>query len=90
MLFSSSCPAAPKSSAIGRRKIMPSTDSTTPQAAETVTISVKISFAFLSSPSPMVFAISAPPPVPNIKPIQPNIISTGIIKFTAAKGVLPA
>ena len=35
-------------------------------------------------------AISALPPVPNIKPKAPSTIMKGYIKFTAAKGVLPA
>ena len=30
------------------------------------------------------------PPVPNINPAQPRMISTGKMKFTAAKGVFPA
>ena len=34
--------------------------------------------------------IRALPPVPNIKPAHPKIISMGMIKLTAAKGVLPA
>lgn len=45
--------------------------------------------AFFNPPSPTVFAISAPPPVPNIKPIHPNIIRKGIIKLTAVNAVLP-
>ena len=42
-----------------------------------------------SSPWPMVRAIRALPPAPNMKPTVPSIISTGMIKLTAAKGVLP-
>ena len=71
-------------------KAKPIAASATPQAIEEYTISEKILLALSLSPSPMVFAISAPPPVPNIKPTQPRIISTGIIKFTAAKAVSPA
>ena len=58
-------------------------------AAQTVSI-VKMPFAFSGSFSPSFFAISALPPVPNMKPGQPRIIRTGMMKLTAAKGVLPA
>ena len=36
------------------------------------------------------FATMALPPVPNINPTAASSIRKGIIKFTAAKGVLPA
>ena len=36
----------------------------------------------------MVIAMSALPPVPNMKPNAPRIISTGMMKLTAAKAVL--
>ncbi len=41
------------------------------------------------SPSPMVLATSALPPVPNMKPMPPKIMMKGITRFTAAKDVLP-
>ena len=50
----------------------------------------KISLAFLWFPSPRVLSMRAPPPVPSMNPAQPRIISTGKMKFTAAKAVLPA
>ena len=59
-------------------------------AAETYTIMEKMSLARSRSPWPMVLAISAPPPVPNMNPTQPKPSSTGMIRFTAAKGVFPA
>lgn len=34
----------------------------------------------------MVLAISAPPPVPNMKPTLPMTIRKGMTRFTAAKG----
>ena len=37
-----------------------------------------------------VFATSAVPPVPNIKPTVETIIEKGMMRFTAAKGVFPA
>ena len=50
---------------------------------------VKYWLARRLSPSPMVLATSALPPVPNMKPIPPNTMMKGITRFTAAKGVLP-
>ena len=47
-------------------------------------------FAFFLSPSPRVFATTADPPVPKIKPMVESIIKKGIIKFSAANGVFPA
>ena len=41
-------------------------------------------------PSPKVFATSAVPPVPNIMPAVERIIKNGMMRLTAAKGVLPA
>lgn len=41
------------------------------------------------SPSPSVFATSALPPVPTMKPMPPSIIMNGIIRFIAANGILP-
>ena len=68
---------------------MPNTAITIPQAADTY-INKENSFLALSkSPSPMVFEMSALPPVPNIKPMEPRIIRNGMMKLTAAKGVLP-
>ena len=46
-------------------------------------------FARSILPCPIVTAIRAPPPVPNINPKEPRIIRKGIIKFTAVKGVFP-
>ena len=90
MQSSSNCPSAFKRIAIGRRKIIPKMASTSPAKAETQTFIEKISRACFSFFSPSVIATSAAPPVPNIKPTQPRIISTGMMKLTAAKGVLPA
>lgn len=49
--------------------------------------SEKYLFALSISPSPSVFEIIALPPVPNIKPIVPTIISAGIIRLTDAKAL---
>ena len=49
----------------------------------------KSRFARTGSPSPSVLAISALPPAPNIKPTAPSTMSTGRMKFTAAKALLP-
>jgi len=88
-LFSSSSPSAPISRAKGRRNSSPTAVSTRPQRMEAKTVMEKSLSAFSALPSPMVLAIDAPPPVPNMKPTPPRIIRKGIIRFTAAKGVLP-
>ena len=90
MLCSRSSPSAPMSLATGRSRKNPSAASTTPQAADTTMMRVNISFALSDLRSPMVFAMSAPPPVPNIKPTHPSTSSSGMIRLTAANGVLPA
>ena len=46
-------------------------------------------WALSLSPAPMVMAMRALPPVPNMKPTVPRIIRKGMMKFTAAKGVFP-
>ena len=45
--------------------------------------------AFSLSPSPKNFEIKAPPPVPNIVPIVPTIITTGMIKLITVKASSP-
>ena len=87
--LSSSSPSAPIRDATGLRKRMPRREITTLPAADTYTSMEKIRFAFSLSPVPMVMAIRALPPVPNINPTAPRIIRKGMIKFTAAKGVFP-
>ena len=81
---------APNAIATGRRKTKPIAENAAPIRIAVSTRSEKISFARLLSPSPSVRATSALPPVPNIKPTVDRIISSGKIRFTAAKGVLPA
>ncbi len=81
--------SAPSSAATGRINRMPSTAITAPQAMDTYTNRENSRFAFSLSPAPMVMAMMALPPVPNIKPTAPRIIKNGMIKFTAAKGVFP-
>ena len=49
----------------------------------------KIRLALSGRPSPRVLAISAPPPVPIIKPMEPMTMRKGMMRLTAAKGVLP-
>ena len=75
---------------MGRMKTMPSTASTTPRAKDTYTKSEKFRFARSGSPSPKLLATSAEPPVPNMKPTVAITIRKGIIRLTAANGVLPA
>ena len=68
---------------------MPITEMIMPTIRVTSSIIVKYCFAFSGRFSPSVFDTSALPPVPNINPTPPNIITNGIIKFIAAKGVFP-
>ena len=49
----------------------------------------KYSLAFSFLPSPSVFDTMALPPVPIINPTEPSIITTGIIRLTAANASLP-
>ena len=74
---------------MGRIKIIPSADKTTPDITVSSIIMVKQRFALSFSPSPRYFAVSALPPVPIIKPTPPRIIRKGITRFTAAKGSFP-
>ena len=67
----------------------PITDKTIPAARVSWIIMEKYRLAFSRSPSPMVFATSALPPVPIIKPNPPRIIMNGITRLMAAKGTLP-
>ena len=62
---------------------------TIPQIIVAIIRSEKIFCAFSFFPSPMILAINALPPVPNINPITPVIIRNGMIKFTAANDVFP-
>ena len=82
-------PSAPSNSATGRSKICPSSANTRPQAQDTQISMEKIRLALCVFPSPIVLAIRAPPPVPNIKPMHPSITRKGMMKFTAANAVLP-
>ena len=75
--------------ATGLINIIPRSPNTIPHIAENATINENMWLAFSFFPSPSHIAISAPPPVPNINPTQPRIISTGIIRLTAANEVLP-
>ena len=68
---------------------MPKAAITTAIPAETQTFIEKIRLASPFSPSPIFMATSAAPPVPNMKPMQPRIISSGIMKLTAVNGVFP-
>ena len=58
-------------------------------ASVTYTISEKNSLASSFFPSPSVMETTALPPVPAMNPRVPTPISTGITRFSAAKGVFP-
>ena len=89
MLPSRSAPSAPISDATGRRKSSPAAAITTPENAAAYTTSENVSSAFFRFPSPSVFAISAPPPVPNRNPAPPSSMRSGMMKLTAANAVFP-
>ena len=69
------------------KKIILKTATTKPVMKVENTTREKIFCAFSLFPSPIVLAIRALPPVPNIKPIAPTIIKNGMIKLMAANGV---
>ena len=68
---------------------MPTADSTIPSSKVNSTSMEKVRWASSFLPSPSSLDTSAVPPVPIIKPMPPRIITKGITRFTAAKGVLP-
>ena len=82
-------PLAPSTTAIGRINIIPITDSATPDTMQRYISIEKYSLAFSFLPSPSVFDTMALPPVPIINPTEPSIITTGIIRLTAANASLP-
>ena len=47
-------------------------------------------FARSASPSPIVFATRAAPPVPSMNPMEPSAMASGNTRFTAASASLPA
>ncbi len=87
--WSSMAPSAPRMAATGRINTIPSSAMTMPLIMDTYTNRENSRFALSLSPAPIVMAMMALPPVPNINPTAPNIIRNGMIKFTAAKGVFP-
>ena len=82
-------PSAPKSIAILRIKISPTPVSTSPVTITNAMSIEKYSLARSFFPWPSVMDTSALPPVPIIKPTDPNIMSTGIMRLTAANESLP-
>ena len=82
-------PVAPRSSASGFIKIIPMAERITPLTIQRYMSIEKYSLAFSSFFSPRVLDTMALPPVPTIKPVEPSIIITGIIRFTAANASLP-
>ena len=87
---SSISPSAPRADAIGRAKAAPSQPTAAPPTAAAQTRREKYRFASSGLPCPMVFATMAEPPVPTMKPGAPAIISRGMMRLMAAKGVFPA
>ena len=61
------------------------------QCSKETYISIEnISLARFLLPCPRVMETRALPPVPIMKPMEPNIMQRGIMRLMAAKGVLPA
>ena len=82
-------PFAPRKAAIcGKNRIL-ITAITRPETTVAAIRREKISWAFSRLPSPIIRAIRALPPVPNINPMAPTTIRNGIMKLTAANGVFP-
>ena len=50
---------------------------------------VKMRLALSVWPQPISLATSALPPVPSMKPVPPSTMMNGMMKFSAANGVLP-
>ena len=88
--FSSISPSAPSAAAMGRAKTAPSAPTSAPHTAAAQTRKEKYRLASSGLSSPMVFATMAEPPVPIMNPGAPVTISSGMIRFTAAKAVFPA
>ena len=86
---SRSCPSAPKKPNSGSSANAPTAHNTTLSAAAANAMNVNRRFARTSSPSPMVLATSAAPPVPNMKPMEPRAMANGYTRFTAASASLP-
>ena len=90
MLFSKSSPSAPRAMVIGRIAIKPAAAATTLNPIEVYIMREKVWQAFSRLPSPMVFAVKAPPPVPKRKPKLPSMDISGKIKFNAVNSAFPA
>ena len=80
---------APISRAIGRMKATPSAVRIRPVTTTKAIIMVKMRLALSVWPQPISLATSALPPVPSMKPVPPSTMMNGMMKFSAANGVLP-
>lgn len=68
---------------------IPTADSTRPSSRVNSTIMEKVCCASSSLPSPSSLETRAVPPVPIMKPMPPRIMTKGMTRLMAAKGVLP-
>ena len=80
---------APIRRAMGRMNAMPSAVNTRPTTTTKPIIIVKMRLAFSLWPQPSSLATSALPPVPSMKPVPLSTMMNGMMKFSAANGVLP-
>ena len=90
MQSSSSSAMAPSRTAAGRSTSRATTVKITPSTAVAQTSMENSSLARFLLPVPSVIATRALPPVPSIKPMQPNACKNGIMRLTAANACLPA
>ncbi len=80
---------APKNKDTGRMTNIPPILRKSPRIMVNKINIVKVWFALSFFPHPSSIATRALPPVPIINPIPPRIITNGMTRFRAAKGVLP-
>ena len=88
--WSMSEPCAPSTASSGSNTATPTTARSTPAATAASEMKLNRRFARTASPSPIVLATRAAPPVPSMKPTEPRPMASGNTRFTAASASLPA
>ena len=83
-------PCAPSAASTDSSTTAPTAARRMPDATAASAMKLNRRFARTASPSPMVFATSAAPPVPSMKPTDPSPMANGNTRFTAASASLPA
>ena len=83
-------PWAPRRSSTGSSAAAPTAIKTAPATAAAIVMNENRRFARSASPSPIVFATRAAPPVPSMNPTEPSAMASGNTRFTTASASLPA